>query len=218
MTGQPPRWYQIAGLALAGLSSFFLAAYWSSASDNETDEIVQPVIRSLARPAPAAPSASAQASEAPELPAKPPLQLSARTEHATSQVAHNPFGSLNLLAGAELDSGKNSGVPFRSPVKAPARKPKVEQQPAPAVVADAPPPPLPAPTAPPLPFSVVGGISGKQIAGGEPVAFLKMGADVIVVRPGEQVSDMYRVESIASDQIEFTYLPLNQRQALPMRP
>jgi hypothetical protein len=143
--------------------------------------------------------------------------MNARSEHTSGQVAHNPFGSLNLLAGAELAAGRHSGLVVRTPVSTQVRKPKV-QAPPPIVVAEVAPPPPPPPTAPSLPFSVVGGISGQQIAEGRPVAFLKQREEVIVVRPGDEIDKIYRVETITPEKIEFTYLPLQQRQTLLLRP
>jgi len=131
MMGQKLRWYQIAGLVLAGLSSFAFAAYWNMASGNEADDLVQPVVRS--RPTydrVATSPVSAQAS--PDTQAAPganPLQMNARSEHTSGQVAHNPFGSLNLLAGAELATGRHSGSVVRTPVSTQVRKPKVEAPP-----------------------------------------------------------------------------------------
>ena len=72
--------------------------------------------------------------------------------------------------------------------------------------------------APALPFTAVGGISGKQIAEGQPVAFLRQNDEVMAVRPGDEINNTYRVESITTEKIELTYLPLKQRQMLLLRP
>lgn len=212
---RPPRWYQIAGLVLAGLSSFALAAYWGTGKG--TDDVVQPVIRSrssaettsvMTIPVQASP-------ETLQAPSDISLQMNARSEHANGQVAHNPFGQLNLLAGMELAAGNNANSTRRLPTSTKAPKPKV-QPPPPIVVVETPPPPPP--TAPTLPFTVVGGISGQQIAGGRPVAFLRQRDEVIVVRSGDEIDKTYRVESITPEKIEFTYLPLQERQTLSLRP
>lgn len=217
MTRRPgsrqPRWYQIAGLVLAGLSSFALAAYWGTGKG--TDDVVQPVIRN--RPstetASATPVAVQASLETLPAPGDNSLQMNARSEHTNGQVAHNPFGQLNLLAGMELATGNNVSSTRRIPTSAKAPKPKAEPPPA-IVVAETPPPP----TAPTLPFAVVGGISGQQIAGGRPVAFLRQRDEVIVVRSGDEIDKTYRVESITPEKIEFTYLPLQERQTLLLRP
>ena len=212
MTGQKLRWYQIAGLALAGLASFALPVYWSMASDRNSDDLVQVVVRNRTSPAatPVMPAPVRTSLEAAQAPGENPLQMSARSEHVSGQVAHNPFGNLNLLADAELAAGRSPGAAVRTPTSAQARKPKVEPPPPVAMVVEAPPPPLP-PTAPSLPFAVVGGISGQQITEGHPVAFLRLRDEVLVVRPGDEIDKIYRVESITLEKIEFTYLPLQQR-------
>lgn len=77
-----------------------------------------------------------------------------------------------------------------------------------------PPPPAPAqppkPSAPPLPFRYVGGLE----EGAERSAFLLEGAQVRVVKAGDELGGVYRVERVTSAAIEFTYLPLQERQVL----
>lgn len=212
------RWYQIAGLVLAGLSSFALAAYWNMGASDDADDLVQPVVRIRQTPeaASAVPVPVQTSLDGPQTPGENPLQMNARSEHVDGQVTHNPFGNLNLLAGMELAARRNTGV--QTPLTAKSRKPKVEPPPAVMVVEAPPPPPPPPPTAPALPFSVVGGISGQQIAEGRPVAFLRQRDDVLVVRPGDEIDKTYRVETITLERIELTYLPLQQRQILSIRP
>lgn len=209
------RWYQVAGLIVAGLSSFALAAFWNMPNDDAADDLVEPVIRSQADTTRTATAVRVSQDSMPSK-AESPLQMSARSESGNGQVAHNPFGSLNLLAGVELASSKNPGSAVRIPTSNQARIPKVEPPPI-VVVAEAPPPPPP-PTAPALPFSVVGGISGQQIAEGRPVVFLKLRDEVLVVRPGDEIDKTYRVETITAQKIEFIYLPLQQRQTLSLAP
>lgn len=209
------RWYQVAGLILAGLSSFALAAFWNMPIDDAADDLVEPVIRSRADTT-RADTAVRVSQDSLSASAESPLQMSARSESGNGQVAHNPFGNLNLLAGVELASSKNPGSTVRIPTSNQARKPKVEPPPI-VVIAEAPPPPPP-PTAPALPFSVVGGISGQQIAEGRPVVFLRLRDEVLVVRPGDEIDKTYRVETITAQKIEFIYLPLQQRQTLTLAP
>lgn len=76
------------------------------------------------------------------------------------------------------------------------------------------PPPAPRaagePAAPPLPFRYVGAIE----EGGERAVILTDGDAVHIVRARERVGERYRVERISATEIEFTYLPLMQRQRL----
>lgn len=211
------RWYQVAGLIVAGLSSFALAAFWNMPIDDAADDLVEPVIRSRADTTRADTAVRVSQDSLPST-AENPLQMSARSDSGNGQVTHNPFGNLNLLAGVELASSKNPGSAVRIPTSNQARKPKVEPPPI-VIVAEAPPPPPPLPpTAPALPFSVVGGISGQQIAEGRPVVFLKLRDEVLVVRPGDEIDKTYRVETITPQKIEFIYLPLQQRQTLSLAP
>ncbi len=79
--------------------------------------------------------------------------------------------------------------------------------------------PVPTPaTAPPLPFSVFGAIEGRQVAEGKPVIFLRQREEVLVVREGDSVGGVYKVEKIAADRVDFLYVPLQQRQSLSFAP
>jgi hypothetical protein len=74
-----------------------------------------------------------------------------------------------------------------------------------------PPPPPPAPpTAPPLPFKYVG---KQRIAGGWEV-FINQGEQVLVVRAGQSIDQVYRVESVKPPTMVLTYLPLDQTQSM----
>lgn len=214
------RWPQFAGLAVAGLLSFALAAYWSVAAGEENDDLVMPVMRS--RTAAGTDSSHLRVDSSLDLLqplGEPTLQMTANPARVNSQVTRNPFGDLNLLASVELAASRNDVNTVRTTAPAPkSRKPKMAPPPPPPPVVEAPPPPPPPPTAPILPFTVVGGISGQRIAEGRPVAFLRQNDEVIVVRPGDEIGKAYRVESITVDSIAFTYLPLRQRQTLSMKP
>jgi hypothetical protein len=76
------------------------------------------------------------------------------------------------------------------------------------------PPPAPLavsePSAPPLPFRYVGAIE----EGGERAVILTEDDAVHIVRARERIGERYRIERISATAIEFTYLPLMQRQRL----
>jgi hypothetical protein len=82
-----------------------------------------------------------------------------------------------------------------------------------------PPPPPPAPTvrpppppsAPAMPFRFIGMLEQKS---DRPTAFLAKGEALLVVRVGDVIDSMYRIESLSPAQVVVTYLPLNQRQTL----
>ena len=73
--------------------------------------------------------------------------------------------------------------------------------------AAAPPPP---PTAPPMPFTYM----GKLLSGPEAKVFLTLGDRNLVLREGDTVDSIYRVEKIAEGAITLVYLPLAQRQTI----
>jgi hypothetical protein len=81
-----------------------------------------------------------------------------------------------------------------------------------------PPPPPPsarrpeAPRAPPLPFRFF----GRMIDNGTTVVFLDRNSDIYAVKAGDTVAGTYRVEEINGAEIVLTYLPLQQRQTLPI--
>ena len=83
------------------------------------------------------------------------------------------------------------------------------QPPAPRVEPEAVPPPPP--TAPPLPFTLVGSF---ETEGDGTVYYLAEAEKVHVVRTGEAVNEVYRLEAAAADRLEFLYLPLQIRQTL----
>lgn len=71
--------------------------------------------------------------------------------------------------------------------------------------------PLPKPSPPPLPFSYMGRM---QEEGGKWTIYLARGDAAYSVTPGEVLDGKYRVESLTDSQIEFTYLPLSEKQIL----
>jgi hypothetical protein len=66
--------------------------------------------------------------------------------------------------------------------------------------------------APPLPFKFV----GKLVQEGRLSALLAKGDSVIPVKEGETLDGTYKLESIADTQITLVYLPLGQKQTLPV--
>lgn len=76
----------------------------------------------------------------------------------------------------------------------------------------APPPPPPRPQAPPLPFRYLGAIVDDGVRS----ALLAEGEQLRIVRRGEEISGRYRVEQIDENRIDFVYLPLKQRQSMPL--
>jgi hypothetical protein len=65
----------------------------------------------------------------------------------------------------------------------------------------------PAPVAPPNPYR----FAGKVVRGGEELVLVSKGELVFPVKAGDTVDGVYKVESVGSEAIEFTYLPLGTR-------
>ena len=80
-----------------------------------------------------------------------------------------------------------------------------------------PPPPPPTPNVPPpppqapaLPFSYM----GRWQEAGETTYYLTRGKTPVSVRAGQVLDGVWRLEPVASGNLNFTYLPLNQTRSL----
>jgi hypothetical protein len=71
---------------------------------------------------------------------------------------------------------------------------------------------LPPPQAPPLPFAYIGRLSEDR----DTTVFLALGDRNLVVKPGDTIDNTYKLEEISDSAVVLTYLPLGQRQALPI--
>jgi hypothetical protein len=77
-----------------------------------------------------------------------------------------------------------------------------------AAAQPAPPPPM----APPLPFVYMGRLAEEQ----NTTVFLVMGDRNLVVKPGDVIDNTYKIEEVGESAMVLTYLPMNQRQTLPI--
>jgi hypothetical protein len=68
------------------------------------------------------------------------------------------------------------------------------------------------PRAPPLPFTFF----GRMVENGTTVVFLNRQDDVFTAKAGDTIGGTYRVEEINGAEVVLTYLPLKQRQTLPI--
>lgn len=175
---------------IALLGSAWLAFFADKTPGSDTD-LVAPT-RS-ARPTPATPSGAAA-----EAPAR-------ATAVQASPASKKPVaGVSSAVAVLALEE------------RLPAPRPGVENPGAQAFGARSwtppppPPPPPQKPVAPPLPF----GFLGKHLQAGVWQVYLTVGEDVRLARVAGVIDGQYRVESIVPPRIEFTYLPLNERQTL----
>ena len=73
-------------------------------------------------------------------------------------------------------------------------------------------PPPPPPQAPPLPFTYL----GRLVDGGSTTVFLSEGGRDLAVTTGSTVGGRWRLDAAGDRALSFTYLPLGQRQSLPL--
>jgi len=84
---------------------------------------------------------------------------------------------------------------------------------APPKPVEPPPAPPPPPMAPPLPFKYMGRFAE---ANASLVIFLTAGDRLYSVRVGDVIDETYRVEKLTPSELIFIYLPMDERQALPI--
>lgn len=125
----------------------------------------------------------------------------------TVDVIQNPFGALNLNA--------NIDVPSESVIQVEEKPSKKSKKALPTTVQENTQLPQMTPVAPALPFTIIGAIQGPRIGNGMPIAFLSQNGTTLVVKATDIIG-AYRVEGITDKAIDFTYLPLKQKQSLPM--
>jgi hypothetical protein len=127
----------------------------------------------------------------------PQASAPATTAGSGAQVAPD---RLAVLPSREA-MGRPAGEPFGSHVRTP-----------PPSRAAAPPPAPVAPSAPPMPYRV----AGLMVQDGAAQVVLAKGDRIITVREGDSLDDGYRVEAIKPDGVTLVYLPMNERQTLPL--
>lgn len=145
----------------------------------------------------------------------------ARGLRATAQTAQQvkPHGdAAQPAANGSATSPRNRLASLRTPLSLEAANDPFMSSswlpPAPKVEVSAePPPPPPPPTAPPLPFAYLGQLDGQAA---KPQVFLSEGDQLLIVAPGDVIDTRYRVESVSDQEIVLVYLPLNQRQVMPL--
>jgi hypothetical protein len=140
--------------------------------------------------------------------ASEPDAKAASSQSPRAEAASKP-AQLNLEKLQSRDLGGVTRDPFSAP-RPRVAKPAPAPLPAPPVQVVAAPPPPPPPSAPPLPFTYM----GKLVEGDNVAVFLSQGERNLVVRQGQTIDSIYRVERIAESAITLTYLPLDQRQTI----
>lgn len=193
-------------LVASGLGSF-LAAFLSQGVPGEIeDDLV--VVR------PRAPSAAAIRSEVAVAGTgslvssfSTPSEASSSSTRMNRVVVRDPFGPLSV---EQLPPPVVTVAPQASLSTAKPNGRNRTAQPSP------PAPPPAAPTAPALPFIAVGFIQGKKIGDGQQQTFIQQGETLTMIRRGDTINSTYRVEDITEERVVLTYLPLGQKQTLPL--
>lgn len=115
----------------------------------------------------------------------------------------------------QASTPSNSATASAPPLKAVQERVALDREP--GQLFRVPPPPLPpvaaapeAPRAPPLPFAYM----GRLVEGGKVTVFLTANGQPISARVGDTIGGDYRMDAIESTGIEFTYIPLKQKQRL----
>lgn len=129
---------------------------------------------------------------APSKPAGSPLPAGAAKPATTGGIA---IGALRLR-----DDYKDDATDAFAATSSPPPAPTAVQ-------------PLPlAPSAPPLPFTVI----GKKFEAGTWEVYLSKGDHTYIVTKGMVLDSDYKVDDINATQLYLIYLPLNEKQTLPI--
>ena len=139
--------------------------------------------------------------EKPSPPGSDPQPVAAAPA-GTKAEARSGEGALSLPPRDGLSGQRGDLFGSNAPRVRPAPKAK-------APVVEAPPP---APVAPPMPYRV----AGQVVHDGPPRVVLARDDRVFFVREGDTLDGGYRVESIKSDAVTLVYMPLDERQTLPV--
>jgi hypothetical protein len=136
----------------------------------------------------------------------------ATSQPDTTRRTASPRGERSAIPRIDLEklNARNPGELVRDPFAVPAPKPRkiVRGNAGPTT----PTTPAPLQTAPPIPFTYM----GKLRSGADTAIFLTQGDRNLVLREGDTIDSVYRVEHIADREITLVYLPLSQRQTIPI--
>lgn len=211
-----PKWLQYVSLAFAGCASFAFAVYLSSAGDDE-DKIELSERRHMVSTSPNREATSTNTAPKSVNTDTSPRFATPDADHTSGMdedeslarlspsVLQSPFDALNLSASVDAPAP----LPALANQKPAKKNPEPSLPMGPEIIQAA-----PAPIAPALPFSVIGSIQGARIGDGKRMAFLNQNGTMIVVHAADIIGGLYQVENITDKSIEFTYLPLKQKQIL----
>jgi hypothetical protein len=128
-----------------------------------------------------------------------------RAQPPSPSSASPGSAQINIEKLKSRSLGESTRDPFAIEMPPPKKRNR-----APAAAPSAAGAPSPPPAAPPMPFTYM----GKLLSGPEAKVFLTLGDRNLVLREGDTVDSIYRVEKIAEGAITLVYLPLDERQTI----
>ncbi|MFP5402055.1 MAG: hypothetical protein ACLGH1_08915 [Gammaproteobacteria bacterium] len=145
---------------------------------------------------------AARVEDAGEAEVAAPVLRSARAPASASGPARDRAGEAGAQAAGELAIVREPWPASASDLLQPSAGARTQPEQGTALAV--------APSAPPLPFTFIGSIE----RGGRRTVMLMEGEQLHLVGVRERIGERYRVERVTPTQIEFTYLPMQQRQVL----
>ena len=203
----------------AALAAAFFVTVAAAVYPTDEPAVIGPAVRPAATLVASVRGAAAVTTSGPAVAPEtvsPPARASAGlvTEPGSLSAASGaaPQARGSLQASSTLDLSKlgrkpsviEGGNPFVLPPPPPPPAPRVRKAMA---------PPAPPPQAPPLPFHMIGSLNED---GKVTIFAARANGDVVSLRVADIVDNTYRVDSINNQQMTLTYLPLNQKQTLPV--
>ena len=126
----------------------------------------------------------------------------------TRHVEHglDKTNSLSVQTSKAEKAGENSLIPIKrsSTIQSPGDLFLVSRIKQPKALA------IEAPVAPPLPFSYM----GKIIENGKLTVFLTRDDKTYAISAGDTIDHQYMVNAITAQRVDFTYIPLGQKQTM----
>ncbi len=207
------------GLLIGAAALTLVAVRWAGTLSELPEASAGAVAEPVQRTGPAAEATTAQRTR-PATEATTAQRTRPATEATTAQRARPVAGTATTQRTPALDLQKLQRAPALDPDGDPfgprsfrpappkIKAPTAAEAAALAAAQPAPPPPM----APPLPFVYMGRLAEEQ----NTTVFLVMGDRNLVVKPGDVIDNTYKIEEVGESAMTLTYLPMNQRQTLPI--
>ena len=197
------RWLILGGLLSATLGA---AAWITDRADKADTDLVAEAQTAPERPPSPSPSAASSG-----LPQSTIEQTApGRAQPLSTSAASSGPAQLHIEKLKSRSLGESTRDPFAMSTPPSGKRNRTDGAARTAPPRTAPPPAAPPPVAPPLPFTYM----GQLTSGPEAKVFLTLGDRNLVLREGDIVDSIYRIEKIAGSAITLVYLPLDERQTI----